>query len=148
VSLIFIYAEPDYYGAHKEIPQGIEISEPLTTHPSQNDYKNYDLMISNSVQPGIYNYYTDFVPNERGFFFIKAYEITSNDQLSESRIKQKSKVEASGSVPAISQGEFTIYEGSWGDKYGSRIELWYHSEKGNKEFKITERNFIVEGWMR
>jgi hypothetical protein len=46
----------------------------------------------------------------------------------------------------------TIFElvggiGSWGDKYGARIELWFEPLNGNN-YKITERNYIVEGWMR
>lgn len=41
-----------------------------------------------------------------------------------------------------------IYEGSWGDKYGARIELWFEPLNGSKDYKITERNYIVEGWMR
>ena len=47
----------------------------------------------------------------------------------------------------IQTGRFTIYEGDWGHKYGSRIELWFQSNNG-KEFKVSERNYIVEGWMR
>lgn len=34
------------------------------------------------------------------------------------------------------------------DYYGARIELWFEPINGNKEYKITERNYVVEGWMR
>ncbi|WP_156027019.1 hypothetical protein [Sporocytophaga myxococcoides] len=49
--------------------------------------------------------------------------------------------------PKIYEGAFTIYEGSSDDKYGSRIELWYQPLNG-KEYKVTERNYIIEGWTR
>ena len=48
---------------------------------------------------------------------------------------------------SIYSAEFTIYEGSWGDKYGARIELWFKPDNG-KEFKVNQKNYIVEGWMR
>ena len=48
----------------------------------------------------------------------------------------------------VYSGEFTIYEGSWGDNYGARIELWYKPANGNSEYKITQKNYIIEGWQR
>jgi len=106
------------------------------------------LILGHSAQPGIYIYYTDYQPKENGYFYIKAFEITSNDRLSADRIKERSKIIVENLEKDEYQGEFTIYEGSWGDKYGSRIELWFQPSNGKDEYKITERNFIVEGWMR
>jgi len=148
VSLIFTLSPPDYYGVHKEIPDNIHFDEPLSEKPTKNQLDNYDLILSHSVQPGIYSYYTDYSPKENGFFYIKAFEITSNDRLSENRMKEKSKIQIDKRREVIFEGEFTIYEGSWGDKYGSRIELWFQPSNEKEEYKITERNYIVEGWMR
>jgi len=85
---------------------------------------------------------------ESGYFYIKAFELTSNDRLSGDRMKERSKIKVKTLGKEQYEGEFTIYEGSWGDKYGSRIELWFQPSKGKNEYKITERNYIVEGWMR
>ena len=145
--MIFIYSPPDYYGANKKIPENIEISEPISEKPTKEQFDKYNLILSHSVQPGIYSYYTDYQSKENGYFFIKAFEITSNDRLSADRIKNKSKIQVDNFLQGEYEGEFTIYEGSWGDKYGSRIELWFQPLNG-KEYKIIERNFIVEGWMR
>jgi len=148
-SMIFIYSPPDYYGAHKKIPKNIEINEPINKNPSKEQYNEYDLILVNSVQPGIYSYWTDYQPKENGYFYIKAFELTSNDRLSAERIKKSSKVMVDVLEKKVEyNGEFTIYEGDWGDKYGSRIELWFQPLSGKKESKITERNFIIEGWMR
>jgi len=59
----------------------------------------------------------------------------------------RSKVIVDDLESQIWKGEFTIYEGDWGDKYGSRIELWYQPSDG-QEYKVEERNFIIEGWQR
>lgn len=147
VSILLVFSPPDYYGAHKIIPNNIEISKPLDSIPNSKELENYNLVLSNSNQPGIYNFYTKVKPKELGNFYIKAFEITSNDRLSEDRIKKQSKIEIENLESKIYSGEFTIYEGSWGDKYGARIELWFAPVK-NKEYKIAERNYIVEGWMR
>jgi hypothetical protein len=146
--IIFTYSPPDYYGANKEIPENIDFSEPLDSLPTITDFENYDLILANYAQPGIYRYYTDYQPKEAGYFYIKAFEITSNDRLSGDRMYERSKAKVDNLEPQNWNGEFTIYEGSWGDKYGSRIELWFQPLNGDKEYKVTERNYIVEGWMR
>lgn len=146
--LIFAYSPPDYYGANKEIPKEIEFSEPLKSLPLNQEYELHDLVLTYYVQPGIYKYYTDYTPKETGHFYVRAYEITSNDRLSGERIKERSKCMVENLEPKIHEGEFTIYEGDWGDKYGSRIELWFQPSNGMHEYKIYERNYIVEGWQR
>jgi len=146
-SIIFTYSPPDFYGVHKTIPNDIVISEPFDTIPSINDFTGYQLILANYFQPGIYLYYTNYQPCESGYFFIKAFEVNSNDALSENRISQKSRIPVEIKRDSMYSGEFTIYEGSWGDEYGARIELWYKPTNKN-EFFITSRNYIVEGWMR
>ncbi len=147
VSILLVFSPPDYYGAHKVIPNNIEISKPLDSIPNNKELEKNNLILSNSSQPGIYNFYTKVKPKELGIFYIKAFEITSNDRLSEDRMKNQSTIKIDNLESKIYFGEFTIYEGSWGDKYGARIELWFAPKK-NKEYKIAERNYIVEGWMR
>ncbi|MBS7788309.1 hypothetical protein KIH23_13455 [Flavobacterium sp. CYK-55] len=109
--------------------------------------KKNDFALASISQPGIYNYYTNYKPNQKGMFFIKAYEITSNDRLSGNRMTERSKIVVNDFGKNLYSGEFTIYEGSWGDKYGARIELWYKPQNG-KEYKLIQKNYIVEGWMR
>ena len=148
VSIIFTFSPPDYYGANKEIPENLEIYEPIETEPTETELENFDLILASSFQPGIYNYYTDFQPTEIGSYYIKVFEVTSNDHLSAERMKNRSKVKVENLKPKLYLGRFSIYEGSWGDKYGARIELWFEPLNGNKDYKITERNYIVEGWER
>mgnify|MGYP006278411737 CR=1 FL=1 len=145
--IIFTYSPPDYYGVNKEIPENIDFSEPLDSLPSTKDFDAHDLILISYAQPGIYKYYTDYQPKEIGHFYIKAFEITTNDRLSGDRMKERSRIEINKIDSQLVEGEFTIYEGNWGDKYGSRIELWYQPSNG-QEYKVEERNYIIEGWQR
>jgi len=148
LGFIFILSPPDFYGVHKKIPEGISISEPLTSKPPQQLFNASHLIVSCIDQPGIYTYYTDYIPQEDGYFYIKAFEINSNDELSKDDIMDKSKVFSEKMNPHIKEGTFRIYEGSWGDKYASRMELWFHPLSKKPAFKIEERNYIIEGWQR
>jgi len=148
VGMIFTYSPPDFYGTHKKIPENIVISEPLDSIPIQSDFNNNHFVLTGYGQPGIYKYYTDLKPKENGCIFIKAYEVTSNDKLSTSRLKERSKIKVDSIDSGIFSNDFTIYEGSWGDKYGARFELWFDPKGDKPEYKLTERNYIIEGWMR
>lgn len=97
-SIIFTLSPPDYYGANKEIPNDIEIDEPINVSPTKEQFDKYDLILRNSFQPGIYSYYTDCQPQENGYFYIKSFEITSNDRLSADRMKKKSKIQIDNCV--------------------------------------------------
>lgn len=146
-SVIFTLSPPDYYGANKTIPKNIKIEIPIETEINEDDLIINDLKIATSSQPGIYTYYTNYQPNVNGSFFIRVFGITSNDKLSEKEILYRSKIIVNDLEIKMYSGEFVIYEGSWGDKYGARIELWYQPENG-MEYKIMEKNYVVEGWMR
>jgi len=147
VGLIMTFSPPDYYGVHKKIPENMNFSNPLDSLPTNEDFEKHDFLLINNFQPGLYLYQTDNQPTEKGYFYVKAYEINSNDRLSGERMQVRSKVIVDKLEPQIWKGEFTIYEGDWGDKYGSRIELWYQPSNG-QEYKVEERNFIIEGWQR
>jgi len=146
VGMILMYSTPDFFGTHKKIPDNIEISEPLDSIPKQSDFDKYDLVLIGEL--GSYTYYTDIRPCEKGCFYIKAFEITSNTSLSGDRLKERSKIRVDSNSSGLFSRDFTIYEGSWGDKYGARLELWFDPIGDKLEYKMTERNFIVEGWMR
>lgn len=146
-SVIFTLSPPDYYGVNKTIPKNIKIEIPIETEISEEDLNVNDFKIAAYSQPGIYTYYTNYQPNVKGSFFIRVFEITSNDKLSEKEILYRSKIIVNELDAKMYSGEFVIYEGSWGDKYGARIELWYQPDNG-MEYKIAEKNYVVEGWMR
>ena len=147
VSVYFTFSPPDYYGANKTIPKNIKFDKPLNREINATDLEENDFKLAEISQPGIYNYYTNYQPKVLGNFFIKAYEITTNERLSEERMTDRSKIIIDSLNGDLHSGEFTIYEGSWGDKYGARIELWYEPKSGNS-YQVAVKNYIIEGWMR
>lgn len=146
-SVIFTLSPPDYYGVGKEIPKNIKFEMPIHNQDDYEDSILSDFELFELDQPGIYTYRTNYRPLKKGFFYIKVFEFTANEQLTIYEINEKSKVIVSDLNQKSHEGNFTIYEGSWGDKYGSRIELWFKPEN-ETEYKILEKNYIVERWMR
>lgn len=147
VSMYFTFSPPDFYGADKTIPKNIKFEIPVDKELTEKDLKQNDFRLAEISQPGIYNFYTNHQPKVAGYFFIKAFEITSNERLSAEQINERSKITVEKPKAQMHSGDFTIYEGSWGDKYGARIELWY-KPNNDKEYKVNQKNYIVEGWMR
>lgn len=147
VSMYFTFSPPDFYGAYKTIPKNIKFEIPVDRELTEKDLKQNDFRLAEIWQPGIYHFYTNHQPKVGGYFYIKAFEITSNDRLSAERINERSKIIVEKPKAQMYSGDFTIYEGSWGDKYGARIELWY-KPNNDKEYKVNQKNYIVEGWMR
>ena len=48
----------------------------------------------------------------------------------------------------VNKKRFTIYEGDWEDYYAARIEVWHKDASTQKETKLLEKVYRVDGWMR
>lgn len=126
--------------------EGREIDNNYLQKPSL-----YSFEIFNSYQPGQYVYEIWLGKIDSGIVYLKVYEISRNTRLSEGRIKETSRIDVFNPAEKLkkfeSKGAFTIYEGDWGKPYGARIEVWYQTNAG-KERKLSEKNYLVEGWQR
>ena len=113
---------------------------------------NTDFVLYNSFQPGLYEY--DFWTGriDRGIIYLKAFEITGEEALSASSLRERSEVKIYNPTDSIlrfgTSYDFTIYEGDWGKPYGARFEVWYKPDNGGETKKLFERNYKIEGWMR
>jgi hypothetical protein len=105
-----------------------------------------------SFQPGIYDSYVWANPGEPGMTYLKAFEITREYQLSSTRLPERSNEWIGWSDDPdelfLSNTQFTIYEGDWGQPYAARFEVWFVPDSGAPERKLIQRNFKIEGWMR
>ena len=166
--LIFFYASialfwktqsmPDEYADNLKIPQNIKIYLPSdTTFTIGNTIPNFELY--NSFQPGLYSYSLWTKKIEKGYCYLKAFEVTQNDPLSVDRLKERSKIEVFNSSDTLkrfdmdndnnnSERIFTIYEGDWDKPYAARFEVWFVPANGGQEQKLVEKKFKIEGWMR
>ena len=160
----FIYAAitaTDPFTDDLYIPNDIEISEPISLEYDRNAYEfiwdpyitksksqtTFDLI--NSHQPGIYEFALWYKSDINGYLYVKAYEITKGTRLSVSRLKERSLLYVeSTNKPNFYRNDFSIYEGDWGYPYAARIEVWFCETPSAEGFKLMERNYIIEGWMR
>jgi hypothetical protein len=147
---------PDGFGKDHPIPEGLEYNKPLSLESNKIevvdslDHKTY-LQIWNDSQGGLYKYDFYYGSLGPGEVFLRCFEATSNTPLSEDRLIEQSRVKISpqkqfGKV--VNKQSFTIYEGDWEDYYAARIEVWFKSSETNKESKLMEKVYRVEGWMR
>lgn len=102
----------------------------------QNDFKLNDGY-------GYYSFYVNFKPKEKGYLYIKAFKVTTNDLLSDEYLNDWSKSMIDDVTAKIYSGSFTINKGA-GDRYCARIELWFKPNSG-KEYMVNQKNYIVEG---
>jgi energy-coupling factor transporter transmembrane protein EcfT len=167
-ALVFFYASialfwktqsmPDGYADKLTIPKDIKIYLPSDTTFSVGDtIPNFQLY--NSFQPGLYSYSLWTKKIEKGYCYLKAFEIIHNDPLSVDRLKARSRIDVFNPSDTLkrfdmendnnnSENIFTIYEGDWDKPYAARFEVWFVPANGGQEQKLVEKNFKIEGWMR
>jgi hypothetical protein len=153
-----IQSEPDKYADNLKIPTNIQINQPLEQVEPER-INDTDFYLYNSFQPGLYIYAFWTKRIEKGEIYLKAFEITNNDQLSANRLKESSLIQVYNPKDTIVKFQlekensefarpFTIYEGDWGNPYAARFEVWFKPEKNGKERKLIEKNYKIEGWQR
>lgn len=152
--------EQDTFTDGLEIPKNITIEYPAPMdfgdgRPDSISNRKVDkteLQLYNSFQPGLYEY--DFWTGriDSGTVYLKAFEITKGIPLSTDRLPGRSELRIGNPTDSIqkfsSSNHFTIYEGDWGQPYAARFEVWFRPDNGDKERKLAEKNYVIEGWMR
>lgn len=147
-------APTDFAKLHP-IPEGMEYHTPrpenseLAAEVNQSDTTSY-LQIRDGLQGGIYEYSFFYPQLPEGTIYLRCFEATKNEPLSESRIQVRSRQEISATTQfscLVENKEFAIYEGDWGDCYAARVEVWFKDKQGN-ERKLLEKIYGVQGWMR
>ena len=155
--LTLFFFPHDYFAKNLKIPQNIKFEKPLNFNdsikPETLNGQIPTLILHDGFQPGIYQYELYLNKIEKGFIYLKIYEITQNEILSEESIKESSKINVYNPTHELKKfklkEDFTISEGNWGEYYGSRIEVWYQPEnKNEKERKLFSKNYIIQGWER
>ena len=110
--------------------------------------ENKILIIGNGYSG--YDFYMWHKPTEKGELYIKAFELTQNVQLSERKLSDRTKneiVDLSDKYKLYS-GNTVIDEGTFENFYPTRFELWFKSNSSGIEEKLTEKNYLIDGWDR
>lgn len=158
-SFFLMFYPYDFFADSLKIPENIKFEKPINLNESINSNAKISsvstptFLLYDGFQPGIYQYEIYINEIEKGYTYIKVYEITNNELLSGDDIKQKSKIIVENSTNELKKfklkDDFTVYEGDWGQFYGSRIEVWFQPEnKNEKDRKLFSKNYIIQGWQR
>lgn len=158
----------DYFGRRHPIPQDMEYYEPFVSRNSNDLSQQDSITISRGIllkgQLGMYSYMASVpaIP-ETGEIYLKLYETTSNLPLSEVNVKYNSTILVEPSDTAViyqmkddepidfahnDKQYFTIKEGSWGDYYAARVELWYQPVSLEEPQLLKTAIYKIEGWSR
>jgi TM2 domain-containing membrane protein YozV len=161
LSIYLMFYPYDFYADSLVIPKNIEVNlpkkEPIkhsgSNTPSANHVPaNNHFELYNSFQPGLYHYKIWLSRIDKGIVFLKAFEVSENDRLSEHMLRKRSEVVVGHSKDTMklysTVKHFTIYEGDWGKPYAARFELWYKEQGTKQEVKLLEKNYKIEGWQR
>jgi hypothetical protein len=154
--VMFSLSSPDGFARKHPISEGLAYHIPLEENAEgpvvtdSLDTENF-LQIWNDFQGGIYRYDFYYPALPAGEIFLRCYEATKNEPLSEDRLPARSIVQIDSTFSSsklVDKKEFTIYEGDWGEYYAARSEVWYREGSIGPERKLMEKVYRVEGWMR
>ena len=97
-----------------------------------------------------YDFYIWHKPVEKGELYIKAFELTQNVELSKTTLRDKTEIEITelGENHNLYVRNSLIYEGTFSNYYPVRFELWFKSKNQETEKKLTEKNYLIDGWDR
>ncbi len=163
--LLMFGPDTDRFADNLELPKNVVLEKPIdvlsfpiisnqedTIPDKPISVKNLNFQLYNSFQPGLYNYDFWLKTNSNGIIYLRAFEITKNTELSSETLKSRSSIKVSDTKDSLvkfsTKNHFTIYEGDWAQPYGARFEIWFKAENNSKAEKLTEKNYIIEGWMR
>lgn len=165
-SFLLMFYPYDFYASGLKIPDNVLIHKPkgekfkeLVIHSSKlestktiKNISETDFELRNSFQPGLYEIDVWVGKLDSGKVFLRVFELTNEDPLSEPMLQVSSTIELVNTSDTFkkfsSSKHFTIYEGDWGDPYAARFELWYKSKRADKEVLLAKKNYQIEGWMR
>ncbi len=170
ITLIFfivflaLYAPTDTFANNLELPKIVNLEYPINLGYNQNlrahksdsifslNKNNISFQLYNSFQPGLFEYDLWLKTDKSGYVYIKAFEITKETELSSSELMYSTRLEIPNTKGKFKKfgtvNDFTIYEGDWEKPYGTRFEIWFISTNGEKNIKLLEKNYVIEGWMR
>ena len=147
---------PDGFGKSHPIPEGLAYNLPLSIESDQSvtidslDIETY-FQVWKEYPGGMYMYDLYYSALPAGDIYLRCFEATKNIPLSEGSILDESRVSRSATTSftqLVNKKRFTIYEGDWEDYYAARIEVWHKDASTQKETKLLEKVYRVDGWMR
>lgn len=146
--------EGDDFGKRHPIPSDLSYYEPedsmQLSRVDSLDSSTW-LCVRGGSQGGIYHYVYYSPPLPDGYLYLKCFEATENIPLSEDRVflRSKNPVKGHSNFGLVGgQGYFMIYEGSFGDYYAVRVEVWFHDDSTGEDRLLNQKIYKMDGWQR
>ena len=148
------YEETKFYNI--QIPKNLAFEKPIEFLTNQQIDSLKEITVTEEkilvIGDGYsgYDFYMWHRPTEKGEIYIKAFELTQNIQLSEWKLsnRTRNKISELGDNYKLYEGNTVIDEGTFKNYYPTRFELWFKSKSSEIEKKLTEKNYVIDGWDR
>ena len=153
---IWYYSWQDSKFYNIEIPEGENYQKP-TEYLNNKEVDSLKALTVDSEKIEIigtgysgYDFYMWHKPTEKGEIYIKAFEITKNQRLSEWKLTNRTKntISELSDDYRLFTGSTVIDEGTFEKYYPARFELWFKSANDEIEKKLTEKSYLIDGWDR
>ncbi|MDF4221891.1 hypothetical protein PXC01_09875 [Maribacter sp. M208] len=99
---------------------------------------------------GGYTFYYWHKSKQPGNLYIRGFESQREVELMEKELPKRTRktvVSADGNYHLYTS-ETAIHEGTFEKFYPARFELWFESENGKEKEKLTEIEYLIDGWDR
>lgn len=99
---------------------------------------------------GGYDFYFWHKSEQKGEIYIRAFELTQNVELMETELieRTKKRIDIIDNKYHFHQAHSVIFEGTFEKYYPTKFELWFKSDDGVLNKKITEVKYLIDGWDR
>ncbi len=153
---IWYYSWRDSKFYNIEIPDGEDYEKPIE-YLDNKELNSLKSLIVNSEKLQIvgtgyggYDFYMWHKPTEKGEIYIKAFETTKNQRLSERKLTNRTKntISELSDDYKLFTGSTVIDEGTFEKYYPVRFELWFKSAEDGTEKKLIEKSYLIDGWDR
>ncbi len=165
LTILVVFAVDNYFNKSKDLQfiEGINLSEYKSLHKTRGNLHSViqEDSISNAKVSedkievfgtgyAGYDFYIWHKPYEIGSIFIKAFEISNNQILSEHKLFEETNIfiEEKSLEFKFFKRSSIIYEGPLGKYYPVRFELWFKCKSAGKDRKLAQAEYLIDGWDR
>jgi hypothetical protein len=95
-----------------------------------------------------YTFYYWHKPNRKGKIFIRGFESQREIELMEKELPRRTEkiIKQTKEKYEMYSSNTSIHEGTFFKYYPARFELWFESENGEEKIKLTEIEYLIDGW--
>ena len=97
-----------------------------------------------------YDFFYWHKSDQKGIIFLRAYEITQEIELMKELLSERTKKKINNIDNKFQRytAHSVIYEGTFEKYYPVRFELWFQSDDGKVMKKLSEVEYVIDGWDR